>query len=209
MIIYYFICVCTGECPTYKIKLWMTTLRPCHMSQVVKCPKEKLKRISLVTNNNSLSVYLYYSVLLCTVYNVQLFWLYLHWTFKDLDNEFHSSAEVYNKCVGPVNERKDEETDRENFFLSDLQTSHNLLSFPHLNKTFLRPTLSDVSGNNFVIYKVGWRQKPEGQLGPYHWRNSHWFIINKGFYSSNFSQPHKAVVINGRGSFSLQFEDGE
>ena len=68
-----------------------------------------------------------------------------------INNEFHSSAEVYNKCIGPVNERKDEETDWKNYLLSNLQTSHRLLSFAHLNKALLSLTLTDVSGNNFTI----------------------------------------------------------
>ena len=74
-----------------------------------------------------------------------------------------SSAEVYSNCIGPVNERKDEETDRKNYLLSNLQTSHQLLSFTSLNKSFLRLTLTDVSGNEIVISKVGSRQEPEEQ----------------------------------------------
>ena len=71
-----------------------------------------------------------------------------------INNEFHSSAEVYNKCIGPVNERKDEETDWKNYSLSSLQTSDQLLSFPNLNKALLGLTLTDVSGNNFIM-KLG------------------------------------------------------
>ena len=66
---------------------------------------------------------------------------------KDHTNEFLSSTEVYRKYIGPVNERKDEETDRENDCFGDLQTSHQLVSFCNLNEGFLRPTLTDVSAN--------------------------------------------------------------
>ena len=70
---------------------------------------------------------------------------------KDHTNEFLSSTEVYRKYIGPVNERKDEENDRENYCFSNLQTSQQLVIFPNLNKGFLRPNLTDVSANNFVI----------------------------------------------------------
>ena len=81
-----------------------------------------------------------------------------------------SSAEVYSNCIGPVNERKDEETDWQNYLLSNLQTSHQLLVFPNLNKGFLRLTLTDVSGNDIVINcEVGSREKPEEQSCPCQW----------------------------------------
>ena len=80
-----------------------------------------------------------------------------------MDSEFHYSAEVCNECTGQVNKRKDEETDGENYSLSYLQTSHQIPSFPNLNKGFRRPTLTDVSGNNVVIVisKFGLRETPE------------------------------------------------
>ena len=68
-----------------------------------------------------------------------------------MDNEFHYSAEVCNECTGQVNKRKVEETDGENYSLSNLQTSHQLLSFPNLNKGFLWPTLTDVSGSILIL----------------------------------------------------------
>ena len=34
--------------------------------------------------------------------------------------QFHSSAEVYNKSIGPVDERKDEKTDRDDYLFSNL-----------------------------------------------------------------------------------------
>ena len=81
---------------------------------------------------------------------------------------FHSSSEVYNNCISPVYERKDEENDRENYSLSNLQTSHQLLCFPNVNKGFLRLTLTDISGNIIVIAEVGSRHEPKT-----------WFIHNK------------------------------
>ena len=78
----------------------------------------------------------------------------------------NSSVEVYSNCIGPVNERKDEETDREDYLFRNLQTSHQLLSFPNLNKGFLRLTLTDVSGNNFIISKVGLELNHEVQSLP-------------------------------------------
>ena len=101
---------------------------------------------------------------------------------KDHTNEFLSSTEVYRKYIGPVNERKDEENDRENYCFSNLQTSQQLVIFPNLNKGFLRPTLTDVPRINFKL------------------------VYNKVY--SNFSQPFKAVVIN-RCFLSLQFQDCE
>ena len=68
---------------------------------------------------------------------------------------YHSSSEVYNNCISPVYERKDEENDRENYSLSNLQTSYQFLVLSNLNRGFLRPTLSDVSGKNLVIAKDG------------------------------------------------------
>ena len=73
---------------------------------------------------------------------------------KDHTNEFLSSTEVYRKYIGPVNERKDEETDWKNYLFSDLQTSYQLLSFPHLDKGFRRLTLTDVPRNNIVIITI-------------------------------------------------------
>ena len=72
--------------------------------------------------------------------------------------------------MGPINERKDEETDRNVYSLSNLQTSHQLPSFPNLNKGFLGPTLTDVSGNNVVsvISKFGLTETPEEQSLPFH-----------------------------------------
>ena len=68
---------------------------------------------------------------------------------------FHSSSEVYNNCISPVYERKDEENDRENYSLSNLQTSHQFLVLSNLNRGFLGPTLTDVPGKNLVFANVG------------------------------------------------------
>ena len=43
---------------------------------------------------------------------------------------FVSLAKVYNHCIGPVDDREDEETDGKNYFFSNLQTSHQFLIFP-------------------------------------------------------------------------------
>ena len=67
---------------------------------------------------------------------------------------FRSSAEVYNKSIGPVNERKDNDTDRENDLFCNFQKSHQLISFLNLNKGFLRLTLTDFSGKDLIILLI-------------------------------------------------------
>ena len=78
-----------------------------------------------------------------------------------IGHPFHSSAEVYNRCIGPVYDRKDEDSNGENYFLGNLQTSHQLASFPHIIKGFFRPTLTDVSGKKIRVCQVHMRTKSQ------------------------------------------------
>ena len=82
---------------------------------------------------------------------------------------------VDTQCIGPVDERKEEEEDRNYFLFSNLQTSQQLLVIHNWDKGFFRLTLTNISGNIVMIIlllPMSSRQKPE-------------------------DQPHKAVMIDG------------